>query len=164
MKTIVAGVIGGVLVAVLVLSVIIGMPTQIESAQDYVKKSSPTYIHPCQQVMLDLINALDSEKSNPRFYDESKGRFTTEGTLMINEKYSWISEKYLDCWMTTDEWITPEFKEKIEPMLESMLKPTTEPMIKSVPVKVISISEELNSKCGPGIIFDVDVNSCVLEK
>lgn len=92
--------------------------------------------------------------------------FNNECASTVNE---WAYRTYDEgsVWMMGDQW-------KVWAFLEQKMKEENLTFFEagqkylyntsSVSTKIISNSEETHSKCGAGTVFDVDVNSCILEK
>ncbi len=113
MKTVIGGIIGGAIVVGIVLSIVILMPIQIEVIQDHVKKSSPIQdIHPCQQITIDWINIINRYEPDTKLSDIE--------VYEVQLEYEELIKKKINCEKYAHQWRTPEFIEKIEPMIQKM--------------------------------------------
>ena len=95
---------GGIIGGIIVLSIIILFPTQIDAAQEIITKQ--TTLHPCQQNEINIINlenGLDKEK-----------RYSQSESSIINYEWRELMKKSGECGKYTHEWNTEEFKKELK--------------------------------------------------
>jgi len=107
LKAIISGIIGGVIGGALALSLILLFPAQLEEIQEFTQLET---MHPCQQIMMDMINLQNRYEPGTRLSDIE--------AYELQQEYEELLEKEVNCAKYSHQWRTPEFVEKMESMIK----------------------------------------------
>ena len=98
MKTVIGGIVGGVVAAAILLGVIILMPNEIEEVQEYVqveiRENSDVQI--CQKVIREMLDLSAKYKNTMSLPQEKQNELQT--------KYMEFMVKYAECERDFPEW------------------------------------------------------------
>lgn len=126
MKTVIAGIAGGTVVAIAIFSVFILMPQEIEFAQEFVTESSE---HPCQKLAIDNFELYKKNANliqNPSITKEQLMQWAEEFEKKEQQlKADVIVHDCMDAkaaasgvFVPKGDWYTFEFEKELQQMLD----------------------------------------------